>query len=113
MNKQHVEFALERWADAKGYTRNDLPKHNGVSGRHYYRACDGSGPHTDGSLGYVEINLVFCREMPINDEFKYVAALCEALCIPMRLHEMRDGEILAMHNATIDQRLAAYFAAEN
>ena len=114
MNKQHVEFALKQWATAKGYEtigfykRGDNDEYGGEIGIHWRDAKTAE----DGYHRPV-MDFDFCRDLPISDEFKYVAAICEILCIPMRLHEMRDGEFLVMHNSTIDQRLAAYFAAEN
>lgn len=107
MNNEHVEFALEKWAEAKGYKTS---RHH-ISGRVFiWYPSEDESRH---AMPRPIISLNFCAKLPIKDWFNYFFALADVLNIVELTSEWDYSEYKAIHNATVNQRLEAYYEAEN
>ena len=96
---KHVEFAYEQWARGQGFKTSRHPN----SGRVYiWYPSEDDSRH---AMPRPEIDLEFCNSLPIEDEAKYLAALSDMM-------PENCGVIIAIHQATIAQRLQAIYESQ-
>lgn len=101
---EHIKFALIRWATSRGYEvvsvypKNPKDTHGGSFGVHWLNiATDKEGYHRP------VMDYDFCRNLPI-DSLEQSYFILEYLA-------NRCGGIISIFNATIEQRLEAYYEA--
>ena len=116
MNVNYEDFAIEKFAEMKGWNAKD------------YKVCDGVIVYKNLRFN---IDLNFFRQLPIKSNHKYLNALWAVLLPKIKevyhkddegLFEYKnwsfengaDDEItMLIHNATLNQRLEAYWMSEH
>lgn len=108
LNREHVEFALKLWGEAKKMAWLPLRLDSQLENGQWKYYDQGNFDH------YITIDLDFLREVPIDKMDDYIEALCENLELTNNpdIVGWTYNDLVILHNATIARRLEAILKSQ-